>query len=417
MSITGDQKFVKRINRMALVRALREQPGVSRIELADICGLTKSTISLLSKELLEEGWIYEKDARRSDALGRRPTPLYVNGKHFALIGIELGIAHLQVVVCSNTGEVLTDTTQSLASLEVDAVCQQLAALIATAVKYIEEAGRTLLGVGMGLPGVVDKFGVLRLAPNLGWHDVAVEKHLRAALQPYGLEHLPMLLQNDANVAVLGEFEFGEIPPADPMIYLSVGVGVGAGIVLNDTLSFGANGTAGEIGHTTLQIDGPRCSCGRQGCAEAFIGLRAIAKQLGAVDEKAIAVPALQALLQQGDPAATEVVQRAARHLGILMHNAAVTFNPAVIVLGGESLALGDALLQPARQAFCQCFDNTGSETPTIRLARFGAQAVAVGAAALIMHTLLRPMMSPLGSSTTPRRARETWGHGLAVQGE
>lgn len=395
MTITGDQKLVKSINRMALVRTVRDSPGVSRADLAELCGLTKSTVSLLSKELIDEGWLFEKAALTTGALGRRPTPLYLESGRLAIIGAELGVDSLQIVVMSITGDTLSSRTEARSSDDVERVSQQLAAMIVHGIEDVKRWGRNLLGVGVGLPGLVDRHGVLRVAPNLGWRDVDVGEKLHQALAKAGYGSLEVQLQNEADVAALGEYEFGEQPAGDPLVYLSCGSGVGAGIVLNDRLFVGASGTAGEIGHTTLQLDGPACSCGRHGCAEAFIGLRAIGSQLADKQDKPVSIHGLKELLLQHDARAEQAIHRAATYLGVLMQNVWATFDPVVIVLGGEASELGEFLLGPARNRFEQFGRETGVQLPQIRLARYGRLATAAGAAALVLHSLLRPMVPQL----------------------
>jgi predicted NBD/HSP70 family sugar kinase len=173
------------------------------------------------------------------------------------------------------------------------------------------------------------------------------------------------VQNDADAAALGEYEFGVGDKDDPLIFINCDVGVGAGIVLNDRLFTGARGAAGEIGHTILQIDGPLCSCGRHGCAEAFIGARAIK---GAAD-----------------------VARAGQYLGVLIQNLDALFNPKTVVIGGKICAEHPGLLAQAQATVAQYTRQSGMPMTEIRAARYGLQAPAVGAAALVLHRFLRPL--------------------------
>jgi len=154
----------------------------------------------------------------------------------------------------------------------------------------------------------------------------------------------------------------------------VGEGVGAGLVVGGRLLAGARGLAGEVGHMVLQIDGPRCSCGRRGCAEALIGSRALLREDGSAP-----------------PAAA--VNKAGRYLGVLLQNLAVAYDPACIVLGGPAAALGDKLLTPVRDTLAQYAAAAGLPEPTLRLARFGEDAIAVGAAALAGYRLTQPTMA------------------------
>jgi hypothetical protein len=163
--------------------------------------------------------------------------------------------------------------------------------------------------------------------------------------------------------VTDEFSPGE--SEDPVIFVNCDVGVGAGIVLNDQLFTGVHGVAGEIGHTIMQADGPLCSCGRHGCADAFIGSRALSRPRS--------------------------VDRAAQMLGLLLQNLWATFDPCVIVVGGASCLAHPGLLEGAVRTLAEVARSAGLPMPVVRPARYGLLAPAVGAAALVLHQALRPL--------------------------
>jgi len=366
MTLTGDQHLVKRINRMALVRLLREEPGLSRADLSTHSGLTKSTISILAKELIDEGWLLEEEATHTGALGRRPKPLRLNSQRLALIGAELGIDAIQTAAVTINGEVIESQRTPLRSREPQQACHQLIEQVLALAAQVTQRHYKLMGIGVGLPGAVDeKAGVLKFAPNIGWRDVELGRRLSGEAAAAGLADVPIYYQNEADLAAIGEFEFGQGPADDPLIFLSCGIGVGAGIVLNDRLFSGASGLAGEVGHTILQLGGPACSCGRRGCAEALIGARHIKTPAD--------------------------VAQAGAYLGVLVQNVWMTFNPTVIVLGGETVERGAEFLDPALAAVRQFADEAGIAPPEIRIARYGSLATAVGGAAYVLHCMLRPI--------------------------
>ncbi len=392
MSISGDQSLLKQINRMALVRVIQRNPAQSRADLSKETGLTKSTVSQLAQELIAEGWLVERKAPITGALGRRPTPLYIDGERLALIGAELGVDSISVVTVSLTGELLDSVTETLMFAEQVLVVERLAELIAAALQRLKAAGRSLLGVGLGVPGAVDeRVGLLKIAPNLGWRDVPILSRLGSALTRAGAVGLPMFVQNEADVAALGEFEFGERPIPEPLVYLSLGIGVGAGIVANDRLFVGADGFAGEVGHSILQLAGPRCSCGRQGCAEAFIGLRAIAVRAAGASGEPLTVSELLSRAASGDVEVAWAAEQAGHFLGVLAHNLWTAFNPGRIVFGGPACGLGPQFLDAAAESLAHYAQSAGLPMPELRSARYGSLAVAVGAAALVLHKMIRPL--------------------------
>lgn len=385
--ITGDHRLVKAINRTALLRLLRSEQGLSRADLADRSGLTRSTVSLITKELIAEGWIAEDDVLATGALGRRPTPLRLDGSRLSLIGAELTPDTLRAVSTDIHGNVQLASHAPLRRGDPESACHQLAEMVIDLVQRTVAQDHELLGVGVGLPGAVEhSTGMLLYAPNLGWRQVPVAARLRQDLQAAGLGHVPVYCQNEADLAAIGETEFGPHPADDPLVYISCGMGLGSGIVLADTLFTGATGAGGEIGHTTLHIGGRACSCGRLGCAEAYVGLRAVAEAAGRAD-----VSELKQLISARDPAVRQAFEEAGRSLGVLLQNVWTTFDPRAIVLGGEGVALGGQPFVDAALAVLEGYAaKAGMPAPAVRLSRFAELAAAVGGAAYALYSLMRP---------------------------
>jgi predicted NBD/HSP70 family sugar kinase len=377
----GDQQLLKRMNRSVLLRLLRARPGLSRARLADESGLTKSTVSLLVRELLDEGWLSEAGTTVADGLGRPSTPLQINVGVRALMGVEIAVETVRLACVSLQGEVLHADTHALTDSAPAGVCAQVARMASEAHWQLNERGLRLSSIGVCVPGAVDDCtGVVRFAPNLGWRNVSLLPALEQAFSAAGLPGVTVQLQNDADAAALGEYEFFGGEGGDPLIFVSCDVGVGAGVVLNDRLFTGAQGMAGEIGHTILQVDGPLCSCGRRGCAEAFFGSRALARE--APD-----------------------TARAAAFFGVLLQNLWVTFDPRAIVLGGKSCTHHRGLAEAAFDMVKRHADAAGMPAPELRLAHHGELAPAVGAAALALHEYLRPLQ-PDARARRARAARE-----------
>lgn len=367
MQTTGDQQLLKRINRSVLLRLMQQHSLLSRARLAAHSGLTKSTVSALVRELLDEQWLVEASSPvTGDGLGRPSTPLQLNPAGRVLIGIEVAVECLRMVCVSLSGGLLSEQEVPLASPAPQAVCGLATSLLQPLCADLAARQITISGVGLCLPGAVqDSTGLVHFAPNLGWRNLDFLGMVSAAFAEAGIECGPVYVQNDADAAALGEYEFSAGTKDDPLIFINCDVGVGAGIVLNDRLFTGARGAAGEIGHTILQINGPLCSCGRQGCAEAFIGARAIKN---AAD-----------------------VARAGAHLGVLIQNLDALFNPAVVVLGGPMCAQYPGLLTQAKATVAQYTSQSGMPMAEIRPPRYGLHAPAVGAAALVLHRFLRPL--------------------------
>jgi predicted NBD/HSP70 family sugar kinase len=299
-------------------------------------------------------------------MGRPSTPLNIDTTQRVLIGIEIAVDCLRLVCVSLSGVILTQTEEPLREQSPANACKQVGKLVRVLCRQLDEKQLILSGVGVCLPGAVDGgLGLVRLAPNLGWRNLPFMAMLATEFAKLGISAADIHLQNDADAAALGEYEFGGSGD-DSLIFINCDVGVGAGIVLNDRLFTGFLGAAGEVGHSILQVDGPLCSCGRRGCAEAFIGARALASKQG--------------------------VEKGGQYLGVLLQNLDAMFNPHVIVVGGRSCMDHPSLIDAARKTQQAYARVAGLQSPDVRAARFGVQAAAVGAAALVLHQFLRPLL-------------------------
>jgi predicted NBD/HSP70 family sugar kinase len=397
MPVTGDHQLLKQLNRMALVRQVSTQPGLSRASLAEVLGLTKSTVSMLVRDLMDEGWLAESELIATGEVGRRATPLHLDPDRLALLGAEIGVDEARVVATNLLGEVLDTRVVSYENTRDPASCIKLVAAglvriarrLGRASSASSSGARQVLGIGLGLHGGVDEtLGVLRYAPHLGWRNVDVDGEMHAHFAGTPLEGLPLYMQNEANAAALAEFEFTGQSGTDPLVYLSMGYGVGAGVIVGDSLLTGLNGFAGEVGHAVLQANGPLCSCGRRGCADALIGLASL---LGTEKPGRAALERLFEKVAQGQPQTCAAVTAAGGQLGVLLNNLWAAFDPMAIVIGGPALRLGDTLIAPARRVLDEYADAAMLTAPEIRTSRFGADAVAVGGAALARHRLTRPL--------------------------
>ena len=380
MKTTGDQQLLKRINRSVLLRLMRSESGLSRADLARKSGLTKSTVSALVRELIAERWMAEAHAPVAvEGMGRPSTPLQLDAATRVLMGVEIAVECLRIVCVSLTGVVVSQAQVPLLSNLPNRVCQQTAQLVFEQCQQLAVKKLLLSGVGVCLPGAInEEAGMVRFAPNLAWREVPFLNMISAAFANIGVPAVPIHLQNDADAAALSEYEFSTNEGEDPLIFVSCDVGVGAGIILNDRLFVGAIGMAGEIGHTTLQIDGPLCSCGRLGCAETFIGSRALKT--------------------------AKNTDLAGKYLGVLIQNLDVMFNPRTIVLGGQSCMNNPEMIDKALATLTNYSALADMPLTTVRAARYGLLAAAVGSAALVWHRFLRPM--PVGKQISSSSMEE-----------
>jgi glucokinase len=266
------------------------------------------------------------------------------------------------------------------------------AIVAVALALM--SGREIGAVGVGAAGLVGLDGVVHFAPNIAWREFPLAERIRRGVG------VPVMVDNDANVAAWAEYRFGAGQGSACMLLVTVGTGIGGGIVAGGRLFRGANGFAAEIGHVIVEPDGPLCGCGNLGCWETVASGRAIERlgreaarerpgslmaELAGGDPARVTGPEVTAAARQGDPAATRILSQVGRRLGQGIAGLANVLDPDVIVVGGGAIEAGDLLLEPAREAFLDAVEGA-SNRPEVRIipAALGNDAGAVGAADLAL---------------------------------
>lgn len=384
---TGDLHYLKRLNRSAILEMIRQTPGLTRADIATQAQLTKATVGNSVQTLLGQGWLSEGELHKSSG-GRPGRALHLNDEHFALLGAEVGVHGLRLVACTLSGNIIESHHEQVLPASPEATAHTLAQLLKELKARPSMADRHCLGIGIALPGPVDPAApVLRLAPNLNWQDVRFLDLIRP-LVPEATSI--WLMDNEAKSAAFGELYFrtGNIPHS--LAYVSLGTGIGGGMVTDQSppqLSRGAQGLAGEIGHTVLQPNGQYCHCGNRGCAETLASGWAIRAALGIAEDINL-VDAISA--RQHDEDVQYVLRRAGETLGILLLNLHHTQNAAEIVLGGSLVQLGPAFLAPAQRYFATNQNRLlgNGQKVRLRILDDATFVAARGAAAQVLATVI-----------------------------
>jgi predicted NBD/HSP70 family sugar kinase len=346
---------------------------LTRAALAESTGLTKSTVSKLVADLLEAGILAESGVIRAGERGRPGIEVSVSGHQVAALGLEVNVDYL--AVC------LLDLARSVRhSLRVERDNRDsrpedvLGELRVLAVDTIEEAGRmglTVAGAVLAVSGPVDH-GVLYNAPNLGWRDVPAAESLRLPLD--------VDMDNEANLAALGELWFGTGDP--DFLYVSGEIGIGAGLVVDGSLFRGVHGFAGELGHVVVSPKGPPCRCGGHGCLEVYAGQEALLRNVpGGVTE-------LVARLRNGDKHAARACADAGRALGIALTSAVNLLDLDRIVLGGIFARLFPWISGPVAEAMEARLGRLRRSVPSLAGSRLGGDAATLGAAGQVIQRII-----------------------------
>ncbi|HET9309733.1 MAG TPA: ROK family protein [Actinomycetota bacterium] len=305
------------------------------------------------------------------------------------IGIDAGGTKTAAVLVERDGTVLARESRLTPAQDEQAT---LETMVATA-KAVATPEAT--GVGVAAAGMVDLDGVVRYAPNLAWRDEPLAASVGAALG------LPGLAENDANAAAWGEFRHGAGRGSSHMLMVSVGTGIGGGIVLGGTLYRGANGFASEIGHVVVDPDGPLCGCGNHGCWEQVASGTALTREgrlaaerhpdselakIAGGDAAIVTGAMVTQAARGGDAVSVGILLDVGYRLGVGIAGLVNVLDPDLVVIGGGVSDAGDLLLEPVRDAFRRSVEapDRRPKVPIVRAA-LGADSAAIGAAALVFE--------------------------------
>ncbi|RPI34490.1 MAG: ROK family transcriptional regulator, partial [Chloroflexota bacterium] len=271
---TGDQGYLRQVNLSAILNIMRLKAPLSRAALAEMTGLNKATITRLVRELIGHGFVRETGFL-SSTTGRPSILLEMAPEAGYIIGARLDVDCSTVVLTNFAADIVWRQEESHSVTDPQSDIQaNLLKLIRMAYDQAPNNGRPVLGLGLSVPGLVDlSKGTLLFAPNLGWSGVPFKEWLT------GYFRVPIYVDNEANLAALGESYFGAARSSDYVLYINITAGVGAGIVLNQRILPGTSGLAGEVGHMTVDPDGPRCNCGNYGCWETFASAPAVFRRM------------------------------------------------------------------------------------------------------------------------------------------
>lgn len=396
---TADQAWVRKMNRSIILAIFRTQKTLSRAQLAAQTGLNPSTVSKIVYELIEENLIHETVLSQKGT-GRPGLMLELNPKGGCALGIEINVDYIELLLTDFSANTLWRKIQETEpGATQDEIMKQVIELVTEASLFIRNQKSTLLGVGVGVPGLVDVAnGLLRVAPNLNWVDIPV----RDVLAEYF--DCPIYVENEANAAALGEYYFGAARNVKNFIYLSSGIGLGSGIVMGGQLFRGMFGFAGEAGHMTLDTNGEICGCGRRGCWETFVGPRSVLQRvrrslmLGAESTlndmsngnlQNLTIDDVVKAAQNGDRIARFALNEVAFYLGIGIANLLNLFNVEVIVLGGALNKASPVFLKDIERVVYENTLNPVKEHLQIIPSAHGADACIMGTIALVLDDILR----------------------------
>ncbi len=400
---TGSKRLLRDLNRSIVLNLIAARAPISRADVAREGNLPAPTVTRIVGDFVEAGLVVETQSEESSG-GRRPVHLTINPDAGHVVGVKLREDGATVALCDLACTVVHHREVALTS---GVEPHEAVTVIASAIeRCIEEArvSRTrVLGVGVGISGLIDSArGICRYSAILGWTDVALGSALEFKLR------MPVRVDNDVNTLAVAERHFGAGRDVPDFLLVTIGRGIGLGVVVGGEIYRGAHGGAGEFGHMTVDTspDAPPCNCGKRGCLEAIASDYGILRAATGEDPGHHVEDEMGLLVNQandGDTRIRAIFARAGAALGVAAANLINIFDPAFVLIGGEGLRAGDLLLGPLHATLPNHVFGSAGKDPSEGATRLFTLTTtdvewARGAASLVLREVFRP---PIYETGTP----------------
>jgi glucokinase-like ROK family protein len=395
--IPGSKKLILRINKTNILNLIKDLEPISRTELSKKSKLSLATVCKIVNSLIDIGLAKEVGEGESSG-GRRPILLNINYKSFYLVGIKLSENMVTTALTDLKANLITTLEERFKIGEkvnkiVDVISQSYEHVISES----EIPKEKVLGLGIGLPGHIDgKKGVVRYSSILGWENVPLKRILQEKLK------IPVLIENDVNTLTIAEKCFGVGKEIDNFICITIGRGIGSGIVVEGEFYRGHLGAAGEFGHIKVKKDGPLCECGSRGCLESISSEPAIIRRTteairsgdksnlkNILEKRDLNIMDVIKAAKEGDKLSKRIYCEAGMYLGIGIANLTNLLNPQLIIISGEGVKAGDLLFKSMKKSFKEsCYPSLREKTD-IKIEKLGNYAWARGAATLVSRIIFK----------------------------
>lgn len=383
----GSQTSLREANRSRLLESLQRHGHLTQVELAESTGLSPATVSNIVKELAASGVISTSSTSRS---GRRAVQVTLARRPGLVAGLHFSSRHLRLALSDVDRTIVAEHHVPLApDHRSDRELDRVTLLIGDSVETLGASLTDVLAIGMALPvpvasatGLVSTPGLLR-----GWDGVAIADALTERT------NIPVFVDSEANLGGLAEARLGAAKGSRGAAYIRVGYTISGSIILNGTPYHGTSGRAGQIGHVTIDENGPICRCGSRGCLEMLAGGPALLELFRDTGLQRIRDLVLRA--DDGDAGAKRAIADAGRHIGIAAASLANLVDPDLIVIGGELAQSGETLLAPLRHALERSVLGGGTDVPQVVQGSLGDRAEVLGCLALAIDNVPAEWRPPL----------------------
>jgi len=372
----------RRNNRLRILDALRREGAASRADLVRLTGLSRTTVTAVIDDLQAQDLVVEQESNGAieRAVGRPPTLLRLNARAGAAVGIAIGPHTARIAITDLSASVLAEHHVEIAS-PLDGL-EQAPSLVEAARSESGVPHEQIIGAAVALPGPIHARtgaprtpSLLRLAP----HQQNPQDMLQRNLQ------MPVKIDNDANLEAVAEHAYGAGRGVDNLVYVTVGEGIGAGMVLSGRLQHGASGLAGEIGHIQVESNGALCRCGSRGCLGTVAATGPLLDALRTTHGPDLDIDDLLALLAANDPGVRRIINDAGDAIGRVLADITSLVNPSRIVIGGALARAGDALTAGICTAIERRAQPSAADDVTVIRGELGDRAGVLGAIHTVIH--------------------------------
>jgi len=377
----GALRALREANLRRILTVIRNDSGMTQADVARRTELSRATVSNLVAELRRRGLVRTGDRLNN---GRSGLEAVIGRSSNVVVGVDFGHRHVRVGVANLSGRLLADEERPLPlDLSVPESCAKAWEMASRLITASGAQKSDVVHVGVGLPGPIDP-----LSGQVGWGAIMqrwerleARSTLRAALD------LPVSVENDGNLGALGELRQGAGQGLTDFVYLNLATGVGAGLIIGGRLHRGAAGTAGEIGHITIDEQGPLCRCGNRGCLETVIGIGGVLDTLRHTHGPGLDMTGLLRLVAGGDVSCRRALADAGRAAGVVVADLCNLLSPQRVIVGGDLAQAGEVILGPLRSTVAQRAVPAAARLAEIVASPLGERAEMIGAICLALEAV------------------------------
>lgn len=383
--MSWNQQVGKQLNKELILQQIFLTSKISRNEIIENTALKKATVANLVNELLEEQLIMDAGKEESTG-GRRSSLLKLNDEAGYALSIDIGVNYLTGVITNLSGTIIWKVREFIQDTSFEKYFTKILSLIKILEAHVPESRYGIIGLGLAVPGIINTDGIILNAPNLQWRNI----HLLDLIN----EHIEYqaILNNEANAGAFAEFSHTYNQQHQNLLFISIGYGIGVGIIMNGELFLGEQGFSGENGHMIIQMDGKLCRCGRNGCWEAYASESALINEFETtLNNTGLSLEKIMEMDTNNEEVAA-LFTKMSRYIGIGLMNLIYTFNPSKIIIGNRITLLQEQLESNIKKYVHDKSSIFFKDEVEIEFSTLKENTILTGAATLAINQFLLPTL-------------------------